>query len=71
MASRAASTSSEMSTFTVGAMSKSSSVRPARCAPSSSGAISTSRCSGARKTGSQPSAISPVSATFFGPIAAR
>jgi hypothetical protein len=59
-----------MRTFTVGAMSKSSSVRPAFCAPSSSSGRNSWTCSGEKKIGSQPSAISPVSATFLGPMAA-
>jgi hypothetical protein len=52
-------------------MLKSSSDRPARAAPSSSGVRSAAVCSGEKKTGSQPSAISPASATFFGPSTAR
>ena len=34
-------------------------------------ASSSAACSGAKKIASQPSAISPVSSRFFGPIAAR
>ena len=70
MASRAASMSSETSTLTVGEMSKSSSDRPALAAPSSSNGRNSLTCSGEKKTGSQPSAISPTSVTFLGPIAA-
>ena len=60
-----------MKTLTVGAMSKPSSERPARAAPSSSDERSSGRCSGENSVGIQPSAISPASAVFFGPIAAR
>ena len=73
MASRARSTSSSIETFTFGAMSKESSIAlppPARAAPSSSSARNSPTCSGEKKVGSQPSAISPVSWVFFGPIAA-
>ena len=52
-------------------MSKSApSVLPARAAPSSSSSRDPSTCSGEKKIGSQPSAISPVSCVFFGPIEA-
>ena len=70
MESRARSRSSSIETCTVGAMSKPSSERPERAAPSSSSAREPSTCSGEKKTGSQPSAISPTSCVFFGPIAA-
>ena len=62
--------SSSMHTFTVGAMSMSSSDLPARDSPSSSGFRISSACSAANMNGIQPSAISPVKAVFFGPIAA-
>src|SRR5439155_991102 len=65
------STSSVIITLTVGQAWKPSRLRPARCAPSSSGSRSAEVCSGEKNTGSQPSAISPASATFLGPIAAR
>ena len=68
--SRARSMSSSMHTLTVGAISMSSSVRPARARPSSSGLRISSACSAAYMNGIHPSAISPVSAVFFGPIAA-
>ena len=60
-------------TATVGAMSKSAtSCHPSRRAkPSSSDLRKTLTRLGEKKTGSQPSAISAASATFFGPIAAR
>ena len=60
-----------MFTLTVGAMSKPSSERPARAAPSSRFARSIGRCSGESSVGIQPSAISPAKAVFLGPIAAR
>ena len=60
-----------MKTLTVGAMSKSSSVRPPAAAPSSRFLRSSGRNSGDSSVGIQPSAISPASAVFFGPIAAR
>jgi hypothetical protein len=44
--------------------------RPARAAPSSSSSRESPTCSGEKKIGSQPSAISPVSCVFFGPIEA-
>ncbi len=52
-----------MATFTIGAMSKSSltSPRSSRNSPT---------FSGEKKVGIQPSAISPVSAVFLGPMAA-
>ena len=71
MALRALSMSSPIITFTEGQILKSSSERPARAAPSSSGARRAFVCSGEKKTGSQPSAISPARATFFGPRTAR
>ena len=45
--------------------------RPARDAPSSSSGRTSETCSGEKNTGIQPSAISPASVVFFGPIAAR
>jgi hypothetical protein len=45
--------------------------RPAFAAPSSSDERKSGRCSGETSVGIQPSAISPASAVFFGPIAAR
>ena len=60
-----------MQRLTVGAMSKSSSDLPERAAPSSSSGRSSETCSGENSVGIQPSAISPASAVFFGPIAAR
>ena len=60
-----------MNTCTVGAMSKPSSDLPERAAPSSSSGRSSETCSGLNSVGIQPSAISPASAVFFGPIAAR
>ncbi len=48
-------------------MSKPSSERPERAAPSSSSERESSTCSGEKKTGSHPSAISPTSCVFFGP----
>jgi hypothetical protein len=71
MTSRAAATSSVTKTLTVGAMSNPSRVRPARAAPSSRCVRNSATCSGANSVGIQPSAISPASAVFFGPIAAR
>ena len=71
IAFRALSTSSLIITFTEGQILKSSSDRPALAAPSSSGPRSVWVCSGEKKTGSQPSAISPARATFFGPSTAR
>ena len=60
-----------MQTLTVGAMSNpSSSVRPDRAAPSSSSAREQLHVLGREEVGSQPSAISPASGVFFGPIAA-
>ena len=71
MASRAASRSSEIRTFTMGEMSNPLSMeRPDFAAPSSSSGRNSLTCSGEKNTGSQPSAISPTSVTFFGPIAA-
>ena len=63
---RQASTSSPSTTETVGAMSKTSRSVVVKDSPYASA----KRC-GAKKTGSQPSAISAESATFFGPMAAR
>ena len=60
-----------MNTWTVGAMSKCSSDFPERAAPSCSSGRSSETCSGENSVGIQPSAISPASAVFFGPIAAR
>ena len=62
-----------MHTITWGAMSNESAsiVRSARAAPSSSSSRDSPTCSGEKKVGSQPSAISPHSAVFFGPVAAR
>ena len=71
MASRAGCRSSVTNTLTVGAMSKFSSERPDRDAPSSSSFFSSERCPGDSRVGIQPSAISPASAVFLGPIAAR
>ena len=68
---RAASRSSEMHKLTVGAMSKPSRLLPLRAAPSSSSLRSSETCSGENSVGIQPSAISPASSVFFGPIAAR
>ena len=68
---RASSRSSEMYALTVGAMSNPFSERPARVAPSSSSDRKSETYSGEKKVGIQPSAISPASAVFFGPIAAR
>ena len=65
--------SSSMQRLTFGAMSNESSIRlplPARAAPSSSSVRNSATCSGEKNVGSQPSAISPVSVVFFGPIAA-
>ena len=42
-----------------------------RAAPSSSSGAASRTCSGENSVGIQPSAISPASAVFFGPIAAR
>ena len=44
--------------------------RPARAAPSWSSSRDSPTCSGEKKIGIQPSAISPVSCMFLGPIAA-
>ena len=43
---------------------------PARSNPSSSSGRNAATCSGENSVGIQPSAISAVSAVFFGPIAA-
>ena len=68
--SRARSTSSSTAMFTFGAMSKPFRSLPARLAPSSSSSLNSPTCSGEKKVGIQPSAISPVSCVFLGPIAA-
>ena len=61
-----------MHSDTLGAMSnESSSVRPAREAPSSKSDRNCPTWSGEKNVGSHPSAISPASCVFFGPIAAR
>ncbi len=44
---------------------------PDRAAPSCKSGRSSETCSGENSVGIQPSAISPASAVFFGPIAAR
>ena len=65
--------SSSTAIETIGAMSKPSGRPPPplrRAAPSSSSARASFMCSGEKKVGIQPSAISPVSCVFFGPIAA-
>ena len=56
-----------MKTLTVGAMSKPSSERPARAAPSSSSGRNSATCSGENSVGIQPSAISPASARVLRP----
>ena len=67
----AADTSSVMTTWTVAATSKSSRERraPGRANPSSSHALYWSARPRLKKMASQPSAISAVCATFFGPSA--
>ena len=70
---RQALTSAPISTCAVGAISMFGTPfdPSARAQPSSSDSRKMCIRSGEKKTGNQPSAISPASATFFGPIAAR
>ena len=71
MRSRAACRSSLMQTLTCGAMSKPSSERPLRAAPSSSSGTNSATCSGENSVVIQPSAIYPAGRVLFGTMSAR